>query len=71
MDAQACKVVGNAEILVGDKDEAAILKVGSLLLVLDQNFLGQKSPPSNRTWLEAKLSSEDSELTTKGGKFGN
>ncbi len=55
MDAQACKVVGDAEVLVGDNDEAAIVKVGSLLLVLDQNFLGQKSPPSNRSWLETKL----------------
>lgn len=71
MDAQACKVVGNAEILVGDNDEAAILKVGSLLMVLDQNFLGQKAPPSNRSWLETKLNAEDSEPTTKGGKFGN
>lgn len=55
MDAQACKVVGDAEVLVGDNDEAAIVKIGSLLLVLDQNFLGQKSPPSNRSWLETKL----------------
>lgn len=55
MDAQACKVVGDVEVLVGDSDEAAIVKVGSLLLVLDQNFLGQKSPPSNRSWLETKL----------------
>lgn len=55
MDAQACKVDGNAEVLVGDKDEAAIVQIGSLLLVLDQNFLGQKAPPSNRTWLEGQL----------------
>lgn len=55
MDAQACKIVGDAEVLIGDNDEAAIVQIGSLLLVLDQNFLGQKSPPSNRLWLETKL----------------
>lgn len=55
MDAQACRVEGDADVLVGDKDEAAIVKVGSLILVLDQNFLGQKAPPSNRTWLEGQL----------------
>lgn len=55
MDAQACKVDGKAEVLIGDKDEAAIVQIGSLLLVLDQNFLGQKAPSSNRTWLEGQL----------------
>jgi hypothetical protein len=55
MDAQACKVDGDADILVGDKGEAAIVRVGSILLVLDQNFLGQKAPPSNRIWLERTL----------------
>lgn len=59
MDAQACKVDGNAEVLVGDKDEAAIVKIGSLLLVLDQNFLGQKAPPSNRSWLEGQLKASE------------
>lgn len=71
MDAQACTVVGNAEILVGDNAEAAIMRVGSLLLVLDQNFLGQKSPPGNRSWLETKLNPEESRLTNKRGKFGD
>ncbi len=58
MDAQACKVEGNAEVLIGDKDEAAIVKIGSLLLILDQNFLGQKAPPSNRKWLEGKINEQ-------------
>lgn len=52
MDAQACKVEGEAEVLLGDTNEAAIVKIGSLILILDQNFLGQKSPAINRTWLE-------------------
>jgi hypothetical protein len=55
MDAQACKVVGEAKVLVGDNEEAAVVKIGSLILVLDQNFLGQKSPSSNRSWLEKNL----------------
>lgn len=55
MDSQACRVEGSAEVLVGDKDEAAVVKVGTLILVLDQNFLGQKAPPTNRTWLEGQL----------------
>lgn len=60
MDAQACTVEGDAEILVGDRSEAAILKIGTLLLVLDQNFLGQKAPKINRTWLEKTLSEDPS-----------
>ncbi len=52
MDAQACRVDGEAEILVGDKNEAAILKIGAWLLILDNNFLGQKAPKINQTWLE-------------------
>lgn len=59
MDAQACKVEGDAEILIGDRSEAAILRVGSgnetLLLVLDQNFLGRNAPLVNRTWLEGQI----------------
>lgn len=57
MDAQACKVEGKAEVLLGDRDEAAIVKFGRLILVLDQNFLGQKAPSINRTWLEKAVSS--------------
>lgn len=52
MDAQACKVEGDAEVLLGDTDEAAIVKIDRLILILDQNFLGQKAPAINRTWLE-------------------
>lgn len=55
MDSQACKVLGDADILIGDKDGAAILKIGNHLLILDQNFLGRNSPPDNRLWLEAQL----------------
>lgn len=58
MDAQVCKVEGEAEVLLGDMDEAAIVKVGRLILVLDQNFLGQKAPAVNRIWLEKAVSSK-------------
>lgn len=56
MDAQACKVEGESEILLGDKEEAVIVKIGVLILILDQNFLGQKAPDINRIWLEKALS---------------
>lgn len=55
MDAQACAVEGHAQVLVGDKNEAAIVRVGSLILILDQNFLGQNSPKINRNWLENRI----------------
>lgn len=55
MDSQACKISGDADILVGDKDGAAVLKIGTHILILDQNFLGRNSPPDNRVWLEAQL----------------
>lgn len=58
MDAQACRVSGEAEVLVGDKDEAAVARIPGphpVILVLDQNFLGQKAPIGNRLWLENQL----------------
>lgn len=57
MDAQACKAEGKVEVLVGDMDEAAIVKVENLILILDQNFLGQKAPSINRDWLEKTVKS--------------
>ncbi len=64
MDAQACKVDGSAEILVGDEIAAAALRVrvddSQLILILDQNFLGQRSPPENRIWLEKILTDNSS-----------
>ena len=51
MDAQACRVDGDAKVLVGDKDEAAIMKVGSLVLVLDQG----NSPRSESTTEQSRL----------------
>lgn len=59
MDAQACKVEGVADVLIGDRNEAAILRIGeggsTLILVLDQNFLGHNAPILNRRWLEQML----------------
>lgn len=58
MDAQACRMSGAAEVLVGDKDEAAAARIPGphpVILVLDQNFLGQKAPIGNRLWLENQL----------------
>lgn len=57
MDAQACKVEGRADILLGEMDEAVIVKIDKLILVLDPNFLGQKAPKTNRIWLEKAVSS--------------
>ena len=59
MDAQVCKIEGPAEILVGNKNEAAIIRLNidktDVLIVLDRNFLGQKAPSNNRRWLEQSL----------------
>ena len=56
MDAQACSVEGDAEVIIGNKEQAAVIRVDdsgrSLILVLDQNFLGRNAPEDNRIWLE-------------------
>lgn len=59
MDAQACLINGPADVLLGDKNGAAAIKIErhnfSLILVLDRNFLGQKAPSRNLGWLEEIL----------------
>ena len=55
MDAQACRVDGEADILVGSRNAAAIIAVGEKddrrILILDTAFLSAKAPKSNRDWL--------------------
>lgn len=55
MDAQACSVTGDAEVLIGDPEGAAgvYVNVGGtpLIVILDTSFLGQKAPKQNSEWL--------------------
>lgn len=59
MDSQVCAVSGDVEILIGDRDSAAAIRInrkdGDLLLVLDRRFLSQNSPPENVAWLLREL----------------
>ena len=56
MDAQACKLSGDVEVLIGDKNEAAAflinLEGNKVIVVLDQKFLAQEAPIENIMWLE-------------------
>ncbi|WP_041633634.1 hypothetical protein [Magnetospirillum gryphiswaldense] len=59
MDAQACRVEGPAEVLVGTAQSAAAIHVktrddSSVLVVLDAAFLSQKASAKNRQWLVGK-----------------
>jgi hypothetical protein len=55
MDAQACRVDGEAEILIGDRAGAAALRIpgpsGSWIVVLDRGFLAEAAPATNAAWL--------------------
>lgn len=59
MDAQACAVSGDAEILIGDQNGAAALRIGrkggDVILILDRRFLSQNSLPENAEWLLREL----------------
>ena len=64
MDAQACQVEGDAEVLVGSQEAAAVLAFGKgqqrKILVLDTAFLSAGAPIANREWLlEAMSTGED------------
>jgi hypothetical protein len=52
MDAQACAVDGDAEILLGNRDSAAALAIRegdkTVIVVLDTAFLSQNAPIENR-----------------------
>lgn len=55
MDAQVCRIQGDAEILVGDRSAAAAFQVakpdGPWIIILDQGFLSETAPPMNAQWL--------------------
>lgn len=55
MDAQACQATGDVEILLGDGDGAAVVRVAKdnneAIIILDRKYLSQKAPPENSTWL--------------------
>lgn len=51
MDAQACRVTGNAKVLIGTKEAAAAISLGESVIILDTAFLGQKAPLGNAKWL--------------------
>jgi hypothetical protein len=59
MDAQACKVVGSAKILIGTANAAAALEIktakGHAILILDKNFIGKNAPEINASWLTEKI----------------
>ena len=59
MDAQACSVFGDVDVLIGDTSSAAAVRFNNrrypLILILDTNFLSQNSPKSNLHWLESVL----------------
>lgn len=60
MDAQACRITGDARILIGSTDAAAAIaiKVGKTeaILILDTAFLSQRAPSTNVEWLKQVLS---------------
>ena len=55
MDAQACRVEGNARVLIGTNEAAAVVAIpnknSEVIIVLDTAFLGQKAPETNSRWL--------------------
>jgi hypothetical protein len=55
MDAQACKVVGAARVLIGTEEAAAAIAVrngdSEVIIILDVAFLAQKAPDMNAKWL--------------------
>lgn len=55
MDAQACRLDGKAEVLIGTQSSAAAFAVmapeGPQVVVLDPAFLAARAPVANRTWL--------------------
>ena len=55
MDAQACRIDGTAEVLVGEPSGAAVVMVrggpSPWIIVLDRGFLSESAPPVNAQWL--------------------
>ena len=59
MDAQACAVKGDAKVLLGTRDAAAVVAINEehrrVILVLDVAFLAANAPKANREWLIDQL----------------
>ena len=51
MDAQACRVTGQARVLIGTEKAAAAIAIDETIIILDVAFLGQQAPLINATWL--------------------
>ena len=51
MDAQACRITGQSEVLIGSKNAAAAVAIGEKIIILDTAFLGQRAPLQNAEWL--------------------
>lgn len=51
MDAQACRITGEAQVLVGSAEAAAIIVIGEALVILDVAFLSSNAPQRNIKWL--------------------
>jgi hypothetical protein len=70
MDAQACRVEGDARILIGTQQQAAAIEFSNgpyqATLVLDTAFLAQNSPEENVKWLIKAMGSQ--RKTTLGGQ---
>jgi len=55
MNAQACNIDGNGDVLVGDPSAAAVVQINDAgspwIIVLDQGFLAENAPSANAEWL--------------------
>lgn len=51
MDAQACRITGQSEVLIGSENAAAAVAIGEKIIILDTAFLGQRAPLQNAEWL--------------------
>jgi hypothetical protein len=56
MDAQGCRIRGNAEILIGTSNAAAAFRTNienqPVIVILDKKFLTNDAPNSNTQWIE-------------------
>jgi hypothetical protein len=61
MDAQACRVEGQAKVLIGTTEGAAAIVTANgsnrALVILDNAFLAQRAPTANIEWLTRELKS--------------
>ena len=63
MNAQVCRITGEAEAIIGNNEEAAAIKFTrngiKRILILDQNFLSQSSKNENVDWLLSNLKTDN------------